>query len=176
MSELLDRSAILGYLTELAEELPQGPAVELIVVGGAMVAWLGLREATRDVDSAAPLSQEIQGAAARVAERHDLSPTWLNADAAPFAGAVGPDINRNDPMLVHGRLSVYAATVESVFLMKLYADRPEDEADLVALWPLCGFASPNEAADRCNELYAFIGVPDPHLVRRVETIAAAAGR
>src|SRR5690606_21609342 len=135
--ELLDAHAILAYLGELAEELPDDVSVDLVVVGGSMLALRGLRHATRDVDSARMLTQVVQGAAARVAQRHDLTPHWLNSSAEPFAGSLEPNLAEDTPVLDHPRLRVYLATAEAVFLMKLYADRPQDHADLVALWPLC---------------------------------------
>lgn len=50
---LLDAGAIERYLGEVADELPHsGSQRTVIVVGGALLAWHGLREATRDVDSA----------------------------------------------------------------------------------------------------------------------------
>jgi len=44
----------------------------------------GLRDATRDVDSAKLLDAEIKSAVAVVATRHDLAPRWLNDSAAGF--------------------------------------------------------------------------------------------
>lgn len=174
MSDQLDGTAILVYLRELAEELPDGIEAEIVVVGGAMLALRDLRSSTRDVDSARTLPQAVQGAAARVAQRHDLIPTWLNSRAAPFAGALGDDIAEPDPVLAHPRLKVFLATADSVFLMKLYASRPEDEPDLIKLWPLCNFTSAHEAAEQCNERYDFLGPHDEHLASRVEQIVIAA--
>jgi len=57
-----------------------------------------------------------------------------------------------------------------MFLMKLMAARAADHDDLVTLWPLTGFASPDEAA---AQMYAaFPAAPDdPHLAGYVAEIA-----
>jgi hypothetical protein len=47
---LLDGDAIWALLLEVAEEL-DGERVEVVIVGGALLALNGLREATRDVDT-----------------------------------------------------------------------------------------------------------------------------
>lgn len=49
-----------------------------------MLAIRGLREATRDVGTASGISQQLHGAATRVADRYDLAPGWLNSNAAGF--------------------------------------------------------------------------------------------
>lgn len=55
-------------------------------------------------------------------------------------------------------------------VMKLYAGRQADYDDLVALWPLSDFASPEQAVDQMYR--AFPAAPeDPHLVEYVSAIA-----
>ena len=67
---LLDASAIMRFLDELAGELPSEGAQHLVVmVGGALLAWRGLREATRDVDSGIRLDADILTASRRIARR-----------------------------------------------------------------------------------------------------------
>lgn len=79
----LDAATISQYVTEVAEALPvAGDRHVVIVAGGALLAWRGLREATRDVDSIRRLDDELRAAIEKVARRHGLAPRWLNDSAA----------------------------------------------------------------------------------------------
>lgn len=176
MKELLNRDDIVRYLLEVAEELPDAAREEVVIVGGSMLACRDLRDATRDVDSARSMSQQLLGAASRVAARHDLAPGWLNSHAAGFVPNGDVDIVDPDPVLTTETLVVFTATADAVFLMKLFADRPQDRADLVALWPLCTFDSAHAAADACNEAYEFMRRPDEHLADYVAGIIDEAQR
>jgi hypothetical protein len=113
----LDAVVIKQYVAEVAEHLqPDGERRVLVVVGGALLAWHGLRDTTRDVDSVRPLDEELKAAVAAVAERHGLAATWLNDRAASFL--------REDEctvLLDHPALHVLGAPLDQVFLMKLYA-------------------------------------------------------
>lgn len=63
----LHADTIRQYLDEVASELPpDGPRRTLIVVGGALMALLGLRDATRDVDTIERLDQITKDAGGRV--------------------------------------------------------------------------------------------------------------
>ena len=79
MSDLpLDAATIERYLSDVADELPQGeqPRV-LTIVGGALLALHGLRAASRDVDSISRLDGELRAAVSRVAVRHAFSAASL---------------------------------------------------------------------------------------------------
>ncbi|CAN5605943.1 hypothetical protein BH24ACT5_BH24ACT5_07340 [soil metagenome] len=81
MSEhlLLDADRIRQHLREVAVELGDAASQStVILVGGAIMAWHGLRRATRDVDSVNRLDVTLAEAVSRVAERHGLAPRWLN--------------------------------------------------------------------------------------------------
>src|SRR3954454_7938159 len=81
----LSRDKIVALITEVADELPvREPRHTIIVVGGSLLAWHGLRDTTADVDSIRRLDVELQQAVARVAERHDLAASWLNDSAAAY--------------------------------------------------------------------------------------------
>lgn len=150
---LLGAAAIERYLDELAAELTdRGPKRIVIVVGGALLAWHGLRDATRDVDCATRLDPELADAVARVAQRHDLAPKWLNDAAAGFVPATfQPD--QSETLLDSPTLRVLGAPFDQVFLMKLYASRAVDTDDLEALWPHCSFRSPEAAAEAFYDGY-----------------------
>ncbi len=56
----LDGHTIRALLGEVADRLPpEGPQHVVIVAGGSLLAWRGLRESTRDVDSLLPLAAEL---------------------------------------------------------------------------------------------------------------------
>lgn len=55
--------------------------------------------------------------------------------------------------------------------MKLYAARASDFDDLVALWPHCDYASPDDAAAALYAAYAHLEV-DPHLADFIRELAA----
>jgi hypothetical protein len=168
---LLNRDAILVYLAEVAAELPEGFHETVVVVGGSMLAVVGLRQATKDVDTARRHSQALAGAAARVAERHDLAPDWLNSSAsawAPDDGVVA--LTDGPPVLDLPTLRVHVATADTVFVMKVHAGRPQDYPDIVALWPLCSFDSYAAAAYACNQAYTHLSEPDEHLAFHIQRI------
>lgn len=176
---LLDRDAIIRYLHELATELPDGAQEEIVIVGGSMLACRGLRNATHDIDTARRISAQLGGAAARVADRHpeDLERRWLNDAAVAFVPSTDiVDVVDSDPILELGTLTVFTATPDAVFLMKLAAQRPQDLPDLETLWPLCSFESPEAAAHAYNGAYALLGGHDEHMLDTIRSIAARAGR
>lgn len=80
----LDAGDITALLGEVADELSDDSHRRIVVVGGAVLALHGLREATRDVDSTTVVDGELRDAVARVAARHGLAPAWLNDRAKPF--------------------------------------------------------------------------------------------
>jgi hypothetical protein len=173
LTELLNRTQIAQYLRELADLLGEkGSPEKVIVVGGALLAHYGIREGTRDVDSAHQFGEELQSAAAEVAIRHDLAPDWLNARAAPFR-PVTLDESDCEVILERGRLLVLAAPVDQVFLMKLNSARATDQADLVIIWPHTRFSTAKEVVTAYWE--AFPEAPDDeYLVGYVEGIISEA--
>lgn len=70
---LLTGDDIRRLLTEVAEELAP-PQRTLVIVGGSLLAWHGLRDATEDVDTIRQLDGGLKAAVAVVATRHDLAP------------------------------------------------------------------------------------------------------
>ena len=153
MAELLTPALIEQYLRELAEILgDNGPREKVIVVGGALLAHYGIREGTRDVDSAIQLSEDLRVAAATVAKRHDLAHDWLNAKAAAFRPAT-LDESECEEILSRGRLFVLAAPVDQVFLMKLNSIRATDQADLVLAWGHTSFVNAEEVVSAYGEAF-----------------------
>lgn len=150
---VLDRGQIQDYLVEVARALPPGDTQHtLLVVGGSLLAWHDLRAATADVDSVARLDDALRTAAHRVARMHDLAPDWLNDASAAFR----PDTLTEDTcteLYIHPRLRVLGAPLDQVFLMKVHAARAPDYSDLVRLWPLAGFVSPEAAVEEYWKAY-----------------------
>ncbi|MGH8938235.1 MAG: hypothetical protein ACRDV2_02680 [Actinomycetes bacterium] len=144
----------------------------MVLAGGALLAWAGLRNTTADVDTVERIDEQLQAAVRRVAERHDLSTTWLNDRAAGFVPATLSE-HECQRLWEHPRLLVLGAPWRDVFLMKLLASRDRDWDDLVELWPLSGFTDPHEVVSEYYRAYPHEEV-DPYLVRHVRNITRAA--
>lgn len=174
MTDLLNRSQIDQYLRELAEILgDEGSPEVVIVVGGALLAHYEIREGTRDVDSARQFSEELKAAAAEVAERHQLTPDWLNARAAAFCPTTLDEADC-DVLLEQGRLLVLAAPIDQVFLMKLYSARSTDHADLVLAWPHTSFETAEEVVAAYWRAFPE-ALEDAYLTDYVDDIIGQAG-
>lgn len=137
------------------------------------MAWRGLRESTADVDTGNRVDAELVAAVTAVASVHGLSPTWLNDRAAGFM-PVTFDIQECETLLSLPRLRVLGLPLAQLFVMKLYAGRDRDFDDLITLWPVSGFRTPEEAAEmfRCAYPHA---PDDPYLESWVKHIADMAG-
>ncbi len=171
---LLDGDRIRAHLAEVAAALPaECPQHRLILVGGSLLAWHGLRDSTRDVDSVSALDVTLRKAVETVAARHGLAPRWLNDHARPFA----PRTLREqdcDVLADLPALRVLGAPLDQVFLMKLHATRVRsaDVEDMVALWPRTGFASAAQAVALYYEAYP-LAEEDPFLAAYVADLTGA---
>lgn len=164
-----DAATIERYLGEVADEIPNGdPQHTVIVVGGALLAWHGLRAATRDVDSGQRLDEEVVSAVARVARRRNLAPKWLNDSAAAFLPAT---FEREDcaVLLERPTLRVLGLPWDQLFLMKLNASRAVDTVDMEAIWPRCSFGSPEAAVEAFYAAYP-LEHPDEFLADHIRSI------
>lgn len=166
----LDGHTIRALLGEVADRLPpEGPQHVVIVAGGSLLAWQGLRESTRDVDSLLPLAAELAQAADEVGAAHGLAVGWLNARAAAFS-PLTLRLADCTTLFAHPRLRVLGAPLDQVFLMKLYAARDRDLDDLRALWPITGFDSPQQAAEQFGQAYPH-APEDPYLANFIASVA-----
>lgn len=161
----LDASDITALLAEVASELPDAPRRRIVVVGGALLALHGLREATRDVDSTTAVDDELRDAVGRVAARHGLAPAWLNDRARPFLPATLDEADC-EVLLDRPGLTVLGAPLDQVFLMKLFASRAADVDDVEVLWEHCSYESPEEAAAAFHAAYPHLEV-DEHLADHI---------
>lgn len=171
----LTGSEIKVLVGEVAERLdPKGSRQHtVILVGGSLLAWRGLRGSTEDVDSARRFDEEFRGAVAQVAVDNDLAPNWLNSNAAAFIPATF-DPHRCEVLFDHPRLLVLAAPLRDVFIMKMYRADPNDVADMILMWPHVGFTNAGEVVDAFAAAYPHVD-RDPHLDKLVVDIAARAG-
>jgi hypothetical protein len=169
VSEHLNSSTIQQYLAEVADELPvDGTQRVVVLVGGALLAWHDLRDATRDVDSGSRLDSEIVAAVARVAGRHGLARKWFNDSAAAFLPATF-DRDVCEVLIDSPTLRVLGAPWDQLFLMKLNASRAIDTDDMEVIWPLCSFESAEAAAEAFFEAYP-LEQPDEFLADHIRRI------
>ena len=132
---LLGGETIKALIVEVAAELDDEVERTIIVVGGSLLAWHGLRDATEDVDSIRRLDDALRDGVETVAVRHGLTANWLNDHAAPWAPAT-LDVDVCDVLFVQDRLRVLGLPLRDIFLMKLNRGDPPDLADMRSIWPL----------------------------------------
>lgn len=133
--QLLDGDAVRGLVAAVAEVLaPDGPRHVLVIAGGSLLAWHGLREATRDVDTIRRMDDELRDAVRLVASRHGLAANWLNDNASPFWPAT-LDIEACEVLAKYPRLLALGVPFRFLFLMKLHRADPNDLADMQVIWP-----------------------------------------
>lgn len=172
----LQQADIRHHLQEVADEL-RGPGSQhvLVVVGGALLAWHGLRLSTYDIDTVTALDEELSGAVARVAGRYGRRVDWLNDNARGFTPATF-EVSKCDLLFESDRLRVLGAPLDQIFVMKLYRSDAQDVEDMVRIWSLCSFESAQMAVE-CFESAYPQAPQDPHLIDFVQTIAdRSAGR
>jgi hypothetical protein len=172
VERLFDKATIELALDAVAAHLePQGsrPAT-LVVVGGSFMALHELRESTRDIDSATPITSSIRLAVEAVAEELRLEPNWLNDRAAMYVPQ-GLRDESYEVALDRPSLRVLLPPPDYVFVMKLYAARGAiDHDDMVRLWPRCSFESTEAAVALYWEAYPH-ALPDEHLGTYIDEIA-----
>ena len=167
----------MALVDEVATVLPASdPQHTVIVVGGALLSWHGLRLSTLDVDSIEHLDATLRLAIREVATRHDLAVDWLNDRAKPWRPATFR-IEDCDVLLNRPTLRVLGAPLRDVFIMKLDRGGPQDYSDLVALWPLIcsSFSTARDVVETHRAAFP-AALEDPYLDSSVQGIANAAGR
>ena len=172
---LFDRAVIDAGLLRLDEVLVERslPRQRLVVVGGSYLALADLRHATRDIDTITRITDAIRLAIDAVASELGFPEGWLNDRAAAFA-PIGLVEKSCSSAFEGTSLTVLLPSPDWVFLMKLFAGRAVDRSDLIRLWPIAGFSSPEEAVERYKDAYPH-APEDEYLVEYVADIAARAG-
>ncbi|CAN5868431.1 hypothetical protein BH23ACT5_BH23ACT5_12450 [soil metagenome] len=167
---LSDRAELESLFDELADELARlGTSAEIVMVGGAWMLWHSQRVSTRDVDSARRFDPDVSEAIDRVGKRHDLRQGWLNDAAASF-WPLGASYDDCEIVYQLPALVVRSPAPDVIFVMKMYRADPQDREDLVTLWPLAGFAHPDEAAHSFRLAYPH-APEDEHLASYIADVA-----
>lgn len=134
--ELFSGDRIRTLLIEVANQLdPAKSQSTVLLVGGSILAWHGLRLATEDVDTTLKIDAELRAAIKRVAHSHQLDVNWLNDHSSPWhPHTLHPE--DCEVLINHPRLLVLGAPLTAVFLMKLNRSQPQDVVDMLTLWPI----------------------------------------
>lgn len=173
---LFSGNRIRDLLLEVADCLDEGskrPTV--LIVGGSLMAWHGLRSGTEDVDSSVRIDAALRAAVQRVAERHRLAVDWLNDHSAAWHPRT-LRLDDCDVLVEHPRLRVLGAPLHAVFLMKLNRSQPQDVVDMITLWPLVAEVFPTSRSVTDAFYAAFpLEEPDEYLAAQVVDVARRAG-
>lgn len=167
---------IRELVVEVADTLdPDTAQATIVLVGGSLLAWHGLRPGTEDIDTSVRIDAELRVAVRLVAERHGLAIDWLNDHAVPWH----PETLRLedcDLLVDHPRLRVLGAPLPAVFLMKLNRSQPQDVADMIMMWALVASAFPTARAVSAAFYAAYpVEELDEFLEAQVVDIARRAG-
>ena len=130
----LNAALITSLLTELAETVQETEQVTIVLVGGAPLSLLGLRDSTLDIDSITPLNRALKTSIAEIAKVRGLPHNWLNDSARAYA----PENSRRHDEFVFletPRLKVIGLSLADIFLMKLARASARDISDMRILWP-----------------------------------------
>jgi Nucleotidyltransferase of unknown function (DUF6036) len=137
MGDALDARLLAAAFAELGKRLPH--PIRLVIGGsGALVLRGQLARATIDCDVviAQPDMGELQSHIRAVAEHQGLVGGWLNGSAQTYAEVLPPDYeSRLHSLPSSGRLKVMMLDRLDVLVMKLFAGRPRDLADIATLAP-----------------------------------------
>lgn len=135
MSDLLDRDALIGLLTDLGERLhARGCAAEIYVVGGtAMVLAYDRTRLTRDIDAIWGDEGPLDDVIAEIATERGLPRDWMNDRVRPMLPRM-VDADQLETLTIPG-LSVSVASPRHMIAMKVRAAR--DARDLDDLILLC---------------------------------------
>jgi hypothetical protein len=137
MSDSLDRNRLKEAFAALGKQVHQ-PTRVLIGGAGALILGGELNRATTDCDVllSQPDIGQFQRDIRTVAEGCGLPSGWLNGSAQTYAEILPPDYeSRLHSLPPFGRLQVMVLHRQDVLVMKLYAGRPRDLADIAILAP-----------------------------------------
>jgi hypothetical protein len=172
---LLSDSDIRDALADVAAELERmdSEAQTVIVVGGSYMAFVGLRQATKDVDSLSAVAAELREAVATVGRSRGWNDRWLNDDAKGYRPN-GFDDSECVVVAKYAKLTVMRPSADTIFVMKLRAARAPDRADMVRLWPETSFTTALDAVAAHDAAYPE-AIQDEHLEGFVQDIVDQAG-
>jgi hypothetical protein len=137
MDDNLNSDRLTAAFVALGNRLHR-PAYVLIGGAGALILGGELQRATMDCDVllSQPEIGQLLGDIRAVAEECGLVGGWLNGSAQSYAEILPPDYSsRLRSLPTFGRLQVMLLHRQDVLVMKLYAARPRDLADIAVLAP-----------------------------------------
>jgi len=116
-SSKLLKEDILMYLEELSQEMgKENLKGEILIFGGAaMVLAFNSRPSTKDVDALFQPKSKIYELSKRIAERHQLSPDWLNDSVKGF---INTDSFSYKLFLRYENIAIYVPDPEYLLAMK----------------------------------------------------------
>ncbi len=128
----LGQKELLEVFTHLDEELDGCPYSEILVAGGAAIAFWWNDKRTWDVDVVVDgFPNYLSDAIEIVAERQALHLRWMNNAAI---GIRLPTLSTNRTRIFNGRnLAIFLPDKQYVLAMKLYAHRDKDLEDAIFL-------------------------------------------
>jgi hypothetical protein len=180
MSESLTKNTIIGHLEALSKWLnvkAPGRCFELLVVGGAALALLGMKDSTFDVDVIRParLDPVLGRGVGAVARSRGLPERWLSTSVADIFTALGlprrwPDYFDETGTVVEvgGNLTIRVAGRQTLVSTKLLASNPsvaKHSDDLVRLGP---------SLDEIRKAVDFVRSVDSSDLRRDDLVAVLA--
>jgi len=137
MKNSLDRDRLSEAFAALGDRL-QTPVCVTIGGAGALILSGDLHRATADCDVLRSLPDigQVLGDIRAVATRCGLPSGWLNGSAQSYAEILPPDYEtRLRSLPAVGHLQVMVIHRQDMLVMKLYAGRPRDLADVEILAP-----------------------------------------
>lgn len=90
-----------------------------------------------------------------MAADYDLSPDWLNSNAAAFV----PDNAARVTLEELGGLTIQAADTETLLAMKIAAERDKDTLDIARLLRRLNITNANDAVDLAYNKYGDHSIP-----------------
>lgn len=156
---MLSKEKIIQLFTELNSQLHnEGEIGEIGMVGGAVMCLVyNARNATRDVDAIFEPTQIIRKLVAKIAEKFDVGPDWLN-DAAK--GYIHGDFKREE-ILSLSNLRVWAPEPQYMLAMKCISARwdSSDRDDVIFLIKYLNIKSPKKVFSIIEKFYPKNQVP-----------------
>lgn len=140
---------LLGVLTQRLTD--EGIDAHVHVIGGSAMALLfpddDETRFTTDIDAAVSPRPAVLRMVEQIAVQLGLSPTWLNANGAPF---IPP---RSQKTASPTGVTVTIASVDELIAMKLAASRDQDLFDLGILARNAGIIDPQRLVDIAFDAY-----------------------
>jgi hypothetical protein len=144
---MLSKEQILKYLRQLSDELGAlDMRGEILLTGGAAMCLVHeARDMTKDIDALYEPKETINRLAAKIAERENLPPDWLNDSVKGFVGANAPI----EDFISFENLKIQAVSAEYLFAMKLMSARygEKDNDDILFLMRKLGVSTSERATE-----------------------------